>query len=311
MRKTFSTLLSTVCLATLVVGAAIAPANAQGEEKKEEAAQTPPAKQKDYVMLEVGGDKIKYSEVQKIWKALFPAGQAPEFSRFDEKVRENVLRGIVSEHALYKKAMAAGVENSPKVKEMLERLKRKFVTQEYLEQQVSAKVSDADVRKEYEKRAQEKKGKQEVHARHILTRSEEEAKAVKEALDGGANFEKLAREKSDDTASGKRGGDLGYFGEGEMVPEFTKAAFALEKGEISEPVKTEFGWHIIKVEDKRDAVMPPFEEAESVIREELKAEALKDYVQHLLDSTPVKYFSPEGKELELTKTPDTGNQPSQ
>ncbi len=300
----FSLTLSTVCTAALLAGAPVfMPSLAQAEEK----AEAPAAPVKDYVILEVGGDKIHYREVENIWKSLFPEGQAPDFSRFDDKVRQNVLRGIVSEQAIYQKAKASGLENSPKIKEMMERLKRKLITQEYIEQQVEAKVSDADVRKEYEKRAKEKKGTTEVHARHILVKTKEEAEKIKEQLDDGENFEKLAREKSGDTASGKRGGDLGYFGEDEMVPEFTKAAFAMEKGEVSDPVKSEFGWHIIKLDDKREAVMPPFEEVDATIREELKAEALKGFIQDVVDTVPVKYYSPEGKELELTKTPDALN----
>ncbi len=304
MKTIVSGLLSTACIA-LMLGAAV-PVAAFAEEKEKPAAEAAKP-QKDYVILEVGGDKITYSEVEKIWKALFPEGQAPEFSRFDDKVRENVLRGIISEHAIYEKAKASGIENSEKIKKMLERLKRKFITQEFLEQQVEAKISDADVRKEYDRLAAEMKDKKEVRARHILVKTEEEAKELKKKLDDDADFAKLATEKSLDTASAKRGGDLGYFGEDVMTPEFSKAAFAMDKGDISDPVKTDFGWHIIKLEDKRAAQKVPFEEAEARIREELKAKALTTYIQDVLDSTNVKYFSPEGKELELSKTPDTSS----
>lgn len=295
MHKIASFLMVTTCAAVLLTG------TAHAEEKKAQAAAKPA---KDFVILEVDGDKIKNSEVQLLWKTLFPEGQAPEFDRFDEKVRLNVLRGVASEHALYKRAKADGLENNAKIKEMLERLKRKFITQEYMERQVNAGVTDTAVKKEYDRRSGELKGKQEVHARHILVKTEDEAKAIKEQLDDDANFEKLAREKSEDKASGANGGDLGYFQEGEMVEAFTKAAFALDKGEVSDPVKSEYGWHIIKVEDKRDAKLPPFEEMEAQIREELKAKALSGFIQDVLDSTSVKYFSPEGKTLEFSKTPE-------
>ena len=300
MNTSFSSLLATSCIAALLGAGIMTPARVHAEEKKEAAAK--PAK--DFVILEVDGDKIMNSEVQTLWKTLFPEGQAPEFDRFDEKVRLNVLRGVASEHALYKRAKTEGLEDSPKIKEMLERLKRKFITQEYMERQVNAGVTDAAVKKEYDRRVGELKGKQEVHARHILVKTEDEAKDIKEQLEDEANFEKLAREKSEDKASGMNGGDLGYFQDGEMVEAFTKAAFALDKGEISDPVKSEYGWHIIKVEDKRDAKMPPFEEMEAQIREELKAKSLSGFIQNVLDSTSVKYFSPEGKQLEFSKTPD-------
>lgn len=299
MKTKLSILLSTACVVGLL-GVSLAPAaQAAGEEKP--AAATPA---KDYVILKVGDDKIQYSEVETIWKSLFPEGQAPEFSRFDDKVRQNVLRGIVSEHAIYGKAKTSGLKDSPKIKEMLARLERKFITQEFLEQQVAAKVSDADVRKEYDRHASEMKNKKEVRARHILVKTEDEAKALKAQLKDGKKFEDLAKEKSLDAASAKRGGDLGYFGDQVMTEAFSKAAFAMKKGDISDPVKTEFGWHIIKREDERPATLLPFEQEEAGIREELKAAALNKYVQDVLDSTEVQYFAPDGKTLELTKTPD-------
>lgn len=303
----FSRFIPVACVFSLLATVAL-PAHAEEKTEEKPVAEVSESKPADYVILEVDGEKIKYSEVVKIWAAMFPQGTAPDFSRFDEKVRQNVLRGVISEKLIHKEVKASGIENSAEAKEMLEKLKTKLVAQMFLEKKAGEKVTDATVRAEYDKRAKEKKGKKEIHARHILLKTEEEAKAIKEQLEDGANFEKLAREKSGDTASGKRGGDLGYFGEGEMIPEFTKAAFAMDKGEISDPVKTEFGWHIIKLEDKRDAQIVPFEEMDNVLREELKTNALKAYLNELIDTAKVSYFAPDGKKLELTRTPDTATE---
>src|ERR1700739_5083039 len=98
-------------------------------------------------------------------------------------------------------------------------------------------------------------GQEEVHARHILVEGEDEAKAIIEQLKGGADFAKLAKEKSKDPGAAE-GGDLGYFTKDQMVPEFAEVAFKLDKGQVSEPVKTQFGWHIIKVEARRSAPPP-------------------------------------------------------
>lgn len=295
--------------AVVLLGLSVAfavQARAEEENPEGKAAEKPvAAAPKDYVILEVDGEKIHYSTVLKIWSALFPDGSAPEFGRFDEKVRQNVLRGVISEQLIYKQAQASGMENSEKVKDMLDRLKKKLVSQTFLEEKIGADVTDAAVRAEYDKRSKAEKGKKEVHARHILVQEEKLAKELKEQLDDGADFMTLAREKSEDKASGKNGGDLGFFGEKEMIPAFTKAAFALKKGEISDPVNTEFGWHIIRVEETRDAKMPPFAEMRDSIREELKGAALKKYINNLVDTAQVKYFSPEGKEMEFTKVPDT------
>ncbi len=275
------------------------PAKEAKKEGKKDAGKKE-AKNKDYVILDINGDKIKFSTVMGIWSGLFPEGSAPDFSRFDEKVRQNVLRGVISEHLIYTRAKASGVENNPKVQETLNRLKTKLVSQ------VEKRVNEADVRAAYEKRVRDAKGKKELRARHILVDTEEEAEALIAQLEDDASFEKLAREKSEDRASAKRGGDLGYFGKGEMIPEFTERVFDMDVGDVSEePLKTEFGWHVIKLEDKRDVKVRPYDEVKDGIREELKAKALQDYVHDLVDSANVKYYSRDGEEQEFTKTPDS------
>lgn len=117
--------------------------------------------------------------------------------------------------------------------------------------------------------------KPEIKASHILVEDEETAKEVKNKLNEGASFEELAQEYSTD-GSAANGGDLGYFGPGQMVPEFEEAAYALEVGEISEPVQSQFGFHIIKLTDKKEVA--PFEEMKEEIREEL-ARAKVDFTQ--------------------------------
>ncbi len=128
-------------------------------------------------------------------------------------------------------------------------------------------IPEEDLKAYYEQASQE------LHARHILVETEEEAKAIIEELKNGADFAKLAKEKSTDTASGAEGGDLGWFSVGKMVEPFTDAAYSLELNTISEPVKSEFGFHIIEVLDKRDVEgYGTFEEKEAEIREIVAAE---------------------------------------
>jgi peptidyl-prolyl cis-trans isomerase C len=121
---------------------------------------------------------------------------------------------------------------------------------------------------------------QEVRARHILVEKEEDAKAILAELKKGADFAQLAKQKSKDPGASE-GGDLGYFTKDQMVPEFATAAFKLEKGQISDPVKTQFGWHIIKVEDKRKRQLPEFDKVKDQIETFVQRKAQVEFVTKL------------------------------
>ena len=122
------------------------------------------------------------------------------------------------------------------------------------------------MKKVYEDASKQITGEQEVHARHILVETEDEAKAVEDELKKGADFAELAKKKSKDPGASD-GGDLGFFTKDQMVPEFSAVAFSLEPGKISDPVKTQFGWHIIKVEEKRNRKAPDFDQVKSPDRD--------------------------------------------
>jgi peptidyl-prolyl cis-trans isomerase C len=137
---------------------------------------------------------------------------------------------------------------------------------------------------------------EEVRARHILVKTEEEAQAIKSDVDGGADFAELAKEKSTGP-SGQNGGDLGYFTKERMVAPFAEAAFGLEAGAVSGPVETEFGWHVIKVEDKRMQTLPPLEEIRDRIEQAVAQEARQTYLAGLRESAELFVIDEEGKEI--------------
>jgi len=259
---------------------------------------------KDYVILEVGSKQIKKSEVEAIWQTLFPAGSAPEFDTVEEPIKQNVLRGVVSEYLLHDEALAAGVEKQDDVKAKIEDASRKIVVRKFIDMKTESLVTEKDIKAEYEKASKDAKDKEEVRARHILVADEAKAKDLKKKIDGGADFEKLAAENSNDPGSKKQGGDLGFFAEGAMVKEFSDAAFKLKTGQVSDPVQTKFGWHIIKVEERRKLKMPSFADSKDKIKNHLTEERLNEYVNKLVDQTQVKYFESNGKEKEFTKVPD-------
>lgn len=287
-------LLSTAAFVALTVATPLQAETRAKSSSKEEI-------KDDYIMLRVNGETVSRSRVLAIWHDLFPDGKAPDFDSFDEKVRMNVLRGIVSEQLVHNEARKSGVENSPEVTEKLAKLKEKLVTQAFLEKKADTRVSDAEIRKMYEKKTAELKDKEEIKARHILVEDEDKADEIAKELRKGGKFEVIAKKESLDKGTGTKGGDLGWFTEEQMVPEFSKAAFKLKKSAISDPVKSSFGWHIIQVQDRRKVEAPPYEEVKENLAQELKAKALKDYVGELLQGAKVQYFAPDGSEKPFSK----------
>jgi peptidyl-prolyl cis-trans isomerase C len=150
-----------------------------------------------------------------------------------------------------------------------------------------AATTDEAMKKVYEDASKQITGEQEVHARHILVETEDEAKAVAEELKKGADFAELAKKKSKDPGASD-GGDLGFFTKDQMVPEFSTVAFALEPGKISDPVKSQFGWHIIKVEEKRSRKAPDFEQVKAQIETYVTRKAQAEYVAKLREAAKVE-----------------------
>jgi peptidyl-prolyl cis-trans isomerase C len=146
--------------------------------------------------------------------------------------------------------------------------------------------TDANMRKVYDEAAKNQKPTPEVHARHILVISEDEAKAALKRVKGGEDFAKVADEISKDP--GSKGGDLGWFEKERMVPEFAEAAFKLEKGQISDPVKSQFGWHIIKLEDKRTKEFPPFETVKDQVARFVVQKAQGELITQLREKAKIE-----------------------
>ena len=144
---------------------------------------------------------------------------------------------------------------------------------------------------------------QEVHARHILVATEGEAKDIEAQLKNGADFATLAKEKSKDPGAAE-GGDLGYFTKEQMVPEFAEAAFKLDKGQISDPVKTQFGWHVIQVLDKRTKPTPTYDQVKTQLQNYVARRAQADLVDNLRKSATIERFDqPAGQSSPSTLNP--------
>ena len=172
--------------------------------------------------------------------------------------------------------------------------------------QTSFGRGDAEVKARYEAEAKKLANIEQIKARHILVKTEDGAKAIIAELKGGGDFAELAKKKSTGP-SATDGGDLGFFGKGQMVPAFEKAAYALNAGAFSEtPVKTQFGWHVIKVEERKKADIPSFEEMEPAIRDRLSQDAGSAYIMKLRKEAKITRFNADGsprKDMEGCKKP--------
>ncbi len=247
----------------------------------------------DPVVARVGGEDILQSEVLALAQNLPPQQQAQIALIFPALVEQMIDLKLVGQAG-----RKEGLAEDEEVRERVMRAENQIISQIYVVRRIEAEVTDDKVRAEYDKFVQDNPPQKEVRARHILVAEEEQAKNLIVELDGGADFAALASEHSTGP-SGAQGGDLGFFGEGQMVPEFSDAAFSMEAGQHSkEPVQTQFGWHVIKVEETRLAEQPTFEEMEEELRSELSRGAYQNILAKLRDGAEIEILSPNGAEAE-------------
>ncbi|MFB9266734.1 peptidylprolyl isomerase [Bradyrhizobium erythrophlei] len=237
----------------------------------------------DPVLAKVNGSEIRASDV-----ALAEEELGPSLAQMDPSTRkDNVLAFLIDMKIVSKAAEDKKIENSDDFKKRLAFTRNRLLMDSLLASEGKAATTDDAMKKVYDEAAKQITGEQEVRARHILVETEDEAKAIKAELDKGADFAELAKKKSKDPGASD-GGDLGFFTKEQMVPEFSAVAFTLEPGKISDPVKSQFGWHIIKVEEKRNRKAPDFAQVKSQIETYVTRKAQADYVAKLREAAKVE-----------------------
>jgi peptidyl-prolyl cis-trans isomerase C len=235
-----------------------------------------PARAEDKVLARVNGVEIRQSDL-----ALAEEELGPSLAQMDPATKEqNVLAFLIDMNLVAKAAEDKKVQDSDDFKKRMAFTRSRLLMDSLLASEGKAATTDEAMKKVYEDASKQISGEQEVHARHILVETEDEAKQVAEELKKGADFAELAKKKSKDPGASD-GGDLGFFTKDQMVPEFSAVAFSLEPGKISDPVKTQFGWHIIKVEEKRNRKAPEFDQVKSQIETYVTRKAQADYVAKL------------------------------
>jgi peptidyl-prolyl cis-trans isomerase C len=244
-----------------------------------------PASASDPVIARVNGVDIKQSDLALAEEDVGADMQAAS----PEAKREHLISYLADIIMVTQAADKKNLADNPDFKRRLAFLRSKLLMGYELQEEAKTALTDEALKQTYDEAVKSMSGQEEVRARHILVEGEDEAKAILEQLKGGADFAKLAKEKSKDPGAAE-GGDLGYFTKDQMVPEFADIAFKMYPGQLSNPVKTQFGWHVIKVEDKRIKQPPEFEKVKDQIEAYLARKAQSDFIAKLRQSAKVERF---------------------
>jgi peptidyl-prolyl cis-trans isomerase C len=232
----------------------------------------------------VNGKPIPAARVDQMVKQVVAQGRATD----SPQLREMIKKDLIGREVLIQEADKQGVGNRADVKAAIDNARQSIIINAMLADYVKKNpVKDADIKAEYDK-AKAGAPDKEYHARHILVEKEDEAKAIIAKLKGGAKFEELAKQ-SKDPGSAAQGGDLGWTDPTRFVPEFSKAMVALQKGGITDtPVKTQFGYHVIKLEETRPVQIPPLEQVKQQVAEQIQQRKLAEYRDSLMKKAKVQ-----------------------
>jgi peptidyl-prolyl cis-trans isomerase C len=232
----------------------------------------------------VNGKAVPTARVDMLAQQMAASGRP-----VDDKLRAQLKEEVILREVFMQEAQKRGIAASPEYKTQMELARQTVLIRAmFADWQKKNPVSDAEIKAEYDKFASANAGK-EYRARHILVEKEDEAKAIIAAIKGGAKFEDLAKQKSKDPGSGANGGDLDWANAASYVAEFSEAMTRLEKGQMTEaPVKSQFGWHIIRVDDVRQAQLPSIDELKPRIVQQLQQQKLAEFQRSLRDKAKIQ-----------------------
>jgi peptidyl-prolyl cis-trans isomerase C len=257
------------------------------------------AQDADPVVARVNGVELRQSDLTLAEEDL--GAQAAQLAQLPPETKREYLITYLADLMLVSKAAEdKKLGDTDAFKKRLVWARNKLLMDAVLQAEAKAALTDENLHKVYDEAAKQMTPEPEVHARHILVEKEDEAKAILEDLKKGADFATLAKEKSKDPGA-TNGGDLGFFTKDQMVPEFSEVAFKLDAGQISDPVKTQFGWHIIKVEEKRTKEIPAFEKVKDQLETYVTRKSQAEFISKLRDASKIERLDADGKVIEPKK----------
>lgn len=243
----------------------------------------------DPVVATVNGETLRRSDVIASARSL-----PPQYQQQIDKLFPALVERLIDLRLLTAEAKKEGLEHDSEVEDKVSRYREQAMRETMIDRYLRDRVTDEKVKARYDEIVKATPPEEEVHARHILVDSEDKAKEIIKKLDAGEKFEDLAKASSSD-GTAQNGGDLGYFTKDQMVPEFADAAFALKSGEYTKtPVKTEFGWHVIRVDDRRTKPAPTLDEVRGQIEQDLARTAIAERVTALRKDARIERFNPDG-----------------
>ena len=263
------------------------------------AAQAPAAgaAQQDPVVARVNGAELHRSEVLAARQMLPAQVQQIPFEQVYPQLLDNLVTNLLASQAGRKQKLA----DDPEVKKRVQWAQDQIIEEVYLSRYMRAAITDDKIKVRYDQFLKDQKPQDQVNAKHILVKTEDEAKAVIADLKNGGDFAAIAKDKSNDPGTKASGGDLGWFTKDEMVPEFADAAFKLQKGQYTEtPIKTQFGYHVIMLVDRRTAPPPTMEEARPQVVALLQRELLDQKVKELRTGAKIETFNLDGSKPSAT-----------
>ncbi|WP_229709211.1 peptidylprolyl isomerase [Bombella favorum] len=308
MTRSYMRLSRSLLLCTALIGgvssSASLTAQALAADAKPAAAAQPqakPAADPNMLLATVNDQKITLGDVQRAAATLPPEARQLQ----PAVIIPLLINQLIDQKAIQLQADKAGLANKPAVKAAMEAAANNVLQNAYLEEQVAPKLTDDALKAYYQEHYASKKPEEEVHARHILVDSEAKAQGIIRQLNKGADFAKLAGRLSTDKASGgTNGGDLGWFKRGDMIPDFSNAAFSMKSGTITQkPVHTQYGWHVIQVLGTRTAPVPSFEQVRDQIRRDLIRQEVRKVVEAAEKQARIVHYDAKGQPITSAPAP--------
>ena len=260
---------------------------------------TAPAAGEDPVVAVVDGKEIHFSEVAEVQRNLPDQFQMLPL----DAIFATLVERLIDLQLVVVEGRKANLQDDEVVKRRMTQIEDRVIRDIYVSRHVDEVMTEEVLLARYDEFKRRNPPQDELRARHILVASEEEAKAAIAEIAGGADFADVATERSTGPSS-DRGGDIGYFTRDAVVPEFADAAFALQPGEVSEtPVETSFGWHVIKVEDRRLGEVPSFEETRVQLVAEASEEAVSELMTTLREAAMIERFNMDGSPIDTAAEP--------
>ena len=248
----------------------------------------------DPVIATVDGGEIHYSDFVAAQQSLPDQYRAMPL----QAIFPILLEQLIDVKLIVAEARHENLQDDEEVRERMAKIEDQVIREVYLTRHVSKIVNDDALRRHYDEFTASQPPREEISARHILVESEEDALALIAEIEEGADFAEVAKENSIGP-SAARGGDIGYFTSDQMVPEFAEAAFALQSGEMTDaPVQTSFGWHVIKVEDRRPTTPTGFDVMRDQLFSELSTQAMSELIAKLRDASDIERFNIDGGSLD-------------